>query len=433
MRKRILTLILVLLLIPFAQATAQPMVVSEGTEYQGYIANFQDLPTSFTADNSITQWGSDMIDVDVVNANHPSITGDGVYVAVLDTGLKKNWRDYFPEERIVTDWGRSFIDQGVMNAKKYVPNVVESRDFTGDHPHGTHVTSTIIGYSLGGTNVAGIAPDAKIIPVKVLNYYEGFGADFGTSYAIAAGINYVTSLAQSHPDCRFVISMSLGALSKIANVEKVAIDAAIDAGVVIVAAAGNEGTLGMDSPGSYAPVISVGATGWTSEFIVGNSISGAFWYQDVPEDNAAQSYITDFSGRENMTLGWDQELDVVAPGSWIVGPYPVGTGQAHLPWWSRGQGNPGGQYYFVGGTSMATPHVSGIVALMLQANPNLMQADVQQILRDSADAMPFVGSATVFDIITNGFQTYTWGYDGLNAVGWGLAQADSAVDMAMTY
>ena len=362
-------------------------------EYQGIILNFQDFPDAFTSDvSSIRSWDADMIDVEKVN---PDITGEGVYVAVLDTGLRANWRDYFPEERIVTDWGRSFIDKGVMQdekAGKFVSNVVESSNFIGEHPHGTHVTSTIIGYSIRGSYVAGIAPKANIIPVKVLEYYSGLKSTFGTSEAVAAGINYVADLAKSHPTSRFVISMSLGAFDPISEVEKNAIDYAIAQNVIVVASAGNDGVEGMGSPGSYAPVISVGASGWASytskygyngEWL--QTINGvptatsSFWYQDVPEDNAYLTYITDFSARERPDL-WPQELDIVAPGSWVVGPYPTGNGQSALPWWSNGNGNGvGGQYYFVGGTSMACPHVSAVAALMLQANPTLTQAQVESL------------------------------------------------------
>jgi len=394
-------------------------------------------------------WDLDIIDIDVLQEKHPDITGEGVYVAVLDTGLVKHWRDYFPEERIKTEWGRSFIDVGVMRAIKteeYEPIIVESRDFTGEDPHGTHVTSTIIGYSLGGIYIQGVAPHATIIPVKVLDYYEGIGETFGTDYAVAAGINYVTELAKAHPESRFIISMSLGSLGPISPVMKEAIDNAIKAGVIVVAAAGNSGTEGMDSPGSYAPVISVGASGWASntekydfngEWFIGGQPTGAWWLADVPEDNAYVSYVTNFSGRENPDLGWDQELDIVAPGSWVVGPYPAGHGQSHLPWWSNGkppEWNPvGWQYFFVGGTSMATPHVSGVVALMLQANPSLQQEDVEQILRLSADELPFEGEALVYNIFTEEFELVTWGYDGLNAVGYGLLQADTAVNLALEW
>ena len=82
---------------------------------------------------------------------------------------------------------------------------------------------------------------------------------------------------------------------------------------------------------------------------------------------------------------------------------------------------------------MATPHVSGVVALILQANPNLTPAEVEAIIRDAADPLPFEGEAWVFNPFTYEFELITWGYDGLNAVGYGLLQADTAVELAMAY
>jgi len=92
--------------------------------------------------------------------------GSGVYVAVLDTGLQDTWRAVFPQERIAVQYAKSFAGGGgEFGAVSEQPNKWE-HDQNG---HGTHVTSTIIGYSLNGTNINGVAPMATIIPVKVLN------------------------------------------------------------------------------------------------------------------------------------------------------------------------------------------------------------------------------------------------------------------------
>ncbi len=82
---------------------------------------------------------------------------------------------------------------------------------------------------------------------------------------MAAGINYVTDLAIAGYK-PMVINMSLGG-SELAEVEKDAIDRAIANGVIVVAAAGNEGEAGMDYPGAYAPVISAGSAGWIGEWL----------------------------------------------------------------------------------------------------------------------------------------------------------------------
>jgi len=412
--------------------------------------NFSDYPEAF--DSGVLAWDQDIIDVDKLPSE---ATGEGVYVAVLDTGLRSNWRDYFPEERIAANLGRGFTDNGIMQdaaAGKYTPNIVESSNFIGTNSHGTHVTSTVIGYSFYGTPIVGVAPRATIIPVKVLTNYPALHATFGTDAAVAAGIEYVGDLATAMPDSRFVINMSLGALQEISQIEADAIDYAIDAGVIIVASAGNEGTDGMGSPGSYAPVISVGSTGWafdpdtcTGEWAVVvlpncTIFNSSFWNDDVPENVSADiSYVSEFSSREypgGPGLGdSDQELDVLAPGSWVVGPYPAGIGQSHLPWWSNGKGNGvAGQYYFLGGTSMASPHVAGIAALMVQADPSLVQADVEAMLRTTADLIPAPWGQPVvnMDFVEPPdpfFNFITWDVD---AVGFGLVQADAAVAAAST-
>jgi subtilisin family serine protease len=249
---------------------------------------------------------------------------------------------------------------------------------------------------------------------------------------IAAGINYVTDLALAgyRP---MVINMSLGG-PELEQVEKDALDRAIANGVIVVASAGNEGEEGMGYPGAYPPVISAGSAGWTGEWLLpnGNPFYRLWWLQssyypfrDISEPTpVSEVYVSDFSSRELP----GQQLDVLAPGSWVRGPFPGTPGYSHLPWWSHGIGdlrgrNPG-NFYYVGGTSMASPHVASVAALILQKNPALQQSDVENILKSTALAVP-PGSATVFDISpTPNFYPISWGAD---ATGAGLVQADDAI------
>ena len=348
-------------------------------------------------------------DLDAVNVTNFALgrtipfDGTGVYVAVLDTGLLGTWRQYFPQERIATQFAKSFGSFGGDNGNDNVseqPNKWEQDT----NSHGTHVTSTILGYSLGGAPVNGVAPKAKVIPVKVLGQ-----SGFGTGATIAAGIVYVTDLKINGDlgSSPLVINMSLGG-EELDAVEQAAIDYAIAHGAIVVAAAGNEGEDGMGFPGAYPPVISVAASGWIGEWQPGaDNNPNNWWFADnVPDPtDPAQFYMTDFSSRQLA----GQDLDVAAPGSWVVGPYQVQSGKI--------------SYFFVGGTSQATPHVTGIAALMKQKNASLTQGQAEGILENSAVPLP-PGCRNVRPLPGVPPEPICWGAD---ATGAGLTTADLAL------
>ncbi len=243
---------------------------------------------------------------------------------------------------------------------------------------------------------------ATVIPVKVLGQ-----SGFGWSSVVARGITYVANLkAGPLSGSPVVINMSLGGPSLDA-MEKAAIDYAIGKGVIIVASAGNSGEFGMGYPGAYAPVISVAASGWKGQWKPGcdEIVSNWWWADDVSEPTRpSQFYIAAFSSREKP----GQDLDVVAPGVWVVGPYNVNNGQL--------------SYFYLSGTSMASPHVASIVALMAQKKHNLTAGQAETYLTESAIPMP-PGSRTVY--LPNGTTaTYEWDED---ATGSGLATATAAL------
>ena len=359
--------------------------------------------------------GFDTWDLDAINVTLAPLTtarttsgftGEGVYIGVLDTGLLDDWRYYFPADRIATQYATSFQGGGAMDQGNVAsqPNKWEHDQ----NSHGTHVTSTILGYNFRGTPINGVAPRANVIPVKVLNQNGS-----GWSSMIARGISYITDLKRGplagHP---VVINMSLGGPA-LDVVEKAAIDRAVANGVILVASAGNAGTDGMGYPGAYGPVISAAASGWVGEWVAhpitgvpGCSAIGNWWRcGDVPEPtNPADAYITDFSSRALA----GQDLDVAAPGSWVVGPYQLQSGKP--------------SYFFLGGTSMSSPHVAGIVALMAQKRPALTATAAEGILEGSATPLP-AGSRTIHN--PDGSTTVvTWGS---NATGAGLVTADAAL------
>jgi subtilisin family serine protease len=311
-------------------------------------------------------WNLDAVNVTDYNKGRTiSQDATGVYVGVLDTGLLDSWRQYFPEQRIATQYAKSFSGGGgeIGNVSEQ-PNKWEHDQ----NSHGTHVTSTIIGFNLGGTSYNGVAPQATIIPVKVLNQNGS-----GWSSVIARGIVYMAELKKNQlKDSPVVVNMSLGG-SVLDAIEKAALDYAIEAGVIIVASAGNSGTAGMGYPGAYAPVISVASAGLDKKFTTTPS-----WWRtvDVPDPtNPADFYIADYSSRQKE----GQELDVTAPGSNVVGPYQNSSGQL--------------DYYYLSGTSMASPHVAGIVALMAQKNPGLTQTAAEATLKGAAIRMATVQEA----------------------------------------
>ncbi len=369
-----------------------------------YVAVVGDRADRHAYDYSggVSTWDLDMMNI----TNPPAVrtvtqAGEGVYVAVLDTGLVGNWRDYLPADRIAVEYAKAFAGGGSEKATVSDPTNAWERD---TESHGTHVTSTVLGYAMPTRTVNGAAPLATVIPVKVLRNNGS-----GWSTVIAHGILYIADL-KAELGAPVVINMSLGG-SVLSPLEAAAIDYAIAKGVIIVASAGNEGEQGMGYPGAYEPVISVGSVGWTDEWDGG----GAWWRNDVADPTAVGDvYVSDFSSRAKP----GQDLDVLAPGSWIVGPY-LGNGASHPPFWSHSQN---GQYYFLGGTSMASPHVAGLVALMLEKDPTLSAAEAESILEDTALAIP-AGSAVVNDG-SGRMVTFTWGVD---ATGSGLAQADAAL------
>jgi subtilisin family serine protease len=353
--------------------------------------------------NGISTWDQDAVDVTSREVAGRTIAqdGNGVYVAVLDTGLLDTWRQYFPQERIATQFAKAFNGGGGEQGNVSEPTNKWEHD---QNSHGSHVTSTILGYSLGGVPINGTAPRATVIPVKVLNQNGS-----GWSSVVAAGIVYVADLKASGAlgDAPVVINMSLGG-SQLDAMEKAAIDYAIGEGVVIVASAGNEGEDGMGYPGAYAPVISVAATGWNNQWKPGvDGNPNNWWNADNVADptSVADFHIADFSSRELA----GQDLDVAAPGSWVVGPYQTQSGKT--------------SFFYLSGTSMASPHVAGIAALMLQKNPTLQQADVEDILETAA--LPMGAGCAMLSQPSGPAQETCWGTD---ATGSGIITAANALN-----
>ncbi|MCC5598206.1 S8 family peptidase [Nostoc favosum] len=280
------------------------------------------------ADLGGNNWGADLVKAPEVWAQ--GYTGKGVVVAVLDTGVDYNHEDlknniWTNTKEIagngIDDDGNSYVDDN------YGWNFSDKNNNTLDNNgHGTHVSGTIAGEN-NNYGVTGIAYNAKIMPVKVLNE-----SGSGSYSSISKGIRYAVDNGAN------VINLSLGGASSNRTLES-AIDYASSKGVIVVMAAGNDGDSSPDYPARYA---------YKSGIAVGA----------VDKNNN----LADFSNRS----GANEISYVTAPGVKV---------------YSSVANN---QYATYSGTSMAAPHVAGVVALMLSANPNLTDAQVRQIVAETA-------------------------------------------------
>ncbi|MFH1850682.1 MAG: S8 family serine peptidase [archaeon] len=217
-----------------------------------------------------------------------------------------------------------------------------------DHGHGTHVAATAAGDGL----FKGVAPDAKIVAYKVLS-----ASGSGYTSWVMGGIERSLDPNQDgdYSDHLDVISLSLGGSGHPDDALSLAIDNVVSHGVVAVVAAGNNGPYEqtISSPGTARNAITVGASD-KSDVIAGFSSRGpVIW-----------------SGGEI------NKPDILAPGVSICAAQHNGWYDAYHCY--------DDEHISIQGTSMATPHVSGVVALMLQKNPGLLPDEVKQILMETA-------------------------------------------------
>ena len=201
-----------------------------------------------------------------------------------------------------------------------------SRPPTDDNGHGSHVCGTIAQATDNRIGAAGIAPACRILPVKVLD-----SRGTGTNFTIAVGIRWAVEHGAK------VINMSLGGVTS--QTLKDAIQYAVNRGVVCCCAAGNGGGQGLLYPAAYPECISVGAI--------------------------------DQTGRRASFSQYGAGLTMVAPGVDILqNTFDPRNGRSYYGSWN--------------GTSMACPHVTGAVALLLQLNPTMTPADVRARLTGTA-------------------------------------------------
>lgn len=279
-------------------------------------------------------------------AHNRGIYGEGVGVAVLDTGV-------FPHPDLTTGRNRIIAFYDVLNGRRYPYD---------DNGHGTHVCGIIAGngYESNGEYV-GVAPRCNIIGVKVLNHKGN-----GNVSDVLAGLQWVINNKERY-NIR-IVNISVGTASTDSIDENSAlvkgVNAVWDAGIVVVVAAGNNGPKpkSISTPGISRKVITVGASD-----------------DDVPVDLSGNK-AKDYSGR-GPTNACIKKPDVVAPGSNIVS---CNVGRARTNFSLFGAKRDGQMYTVKSGTSMATPLVSGAIALLVSVYPEMTTQEVKLRIKNSS-------------------------------------------------
>ncbi len=298
------------------------------------------------------------------------LVGSGVGVAILDSGLSLH-----------ADL------RGRVKLRLNFANDTDPTDASDEFGHGTHVAGIVAGsgagsYSTDGSSYVGMAPGAEIISLRVL------GAD-GTGYVsdVVQGIEWAIR-NQKQYGLR-VLNLSLGHLATTLprhDPLAQAVERAVKSGLVVVASAGN---LGKDDEGNpiNGAIVSPGYTPGALTVGALNTLGTVIRSDDQVASYASRGPVGD-PDRENT---WEIKPDLVAPGNAIVAAGAVGS----YIWDNypdrRVTGSANGTYLVLSGSSMATAVVSGAVAQLLQAAPDLAPAQVKAVLQLTAQRLDGFG------------------------------------------
>ena len=297
--------------------------------------------------------------------------GEGAIIAILDTGVKRDHPDI--SDRLVAGYDfvsniDSAADGDGIDANPDDPGIMEDPD---QAYHGTHVAGIAAATTNNGRGVAGVAGRAKIMPLRVI------GKTGGSSYDLAQAIRFAAGLSNDSgtvPARRAdILNLSLGGKGA-TRVEQDAIDAAVAAGVIVVAASGNEGVTTRFYPAAYDNVIAVTATG---------------------HENLRPEYANYGDWVDLAAPGGDFKRYGLMDGIFSTFVDPDGATYAHKQ-----------------GTSMATPQVSGVLALMRSVNPELGHPHILSLLTEGR--------------LTTDIRATGWDEES----GWGLINAEKAVTEA---
>jgi serine protease len=287
-------------------------------------------------------------------------TGAGVVVAVIDTGYRPHadlaanilpGYDFIGDTFVANDGNGRDSDArdpgDWINAGECGPG--DPATFEASSWHGTHVAGTVAAVTNNSSGVAGVAFGAKVVPARVLGKCGGYTSDIADAIIWSSGGTVSGVPANANP--AKVLSISLGGGGTCGATTQNAINSARSRGASVIVAAGNSNANAANfSPANCSGVVTVAATG----------------------RNGGKASYSNFGST----------VEVAAPG---------GSGGANsvLSTLNSGSTTPGSDSYALyNGTSMATPHVSGVVALMLQAKSTLTPDEVTQILQSTARAFP---------------------------------------------
>jgi subtilisin family serine protease len=284
------------------------------------------------------QWALDA--VDAYDAWDVDMGSHDVVVAVLDTGIDWNHPDLVANMWTNADGyhGYNIVDDNWFPMDDNIHGYDDSGDWIANlyTYHGTHVAGIIGAVTDNAIGMAGLA-QVRLMAVKVMNE-----SGEGTDGMVASGIRWAVDHGAD------IVTMSLGVEGTSTSMEN-AVNYAVDHEVIMVAAAGNDGTSVVSYPAAYPEVIAVGAIDDTS--------------------------------RRALFSNYGANLDLVAPGVMIYST----------------QGGSG--YQYLSGTSAAAPHVAGVAAVMLSVAPALEPKEISEIINETAT-----------DIVQTGYDPTTgWG------------------------
>jgi serine protease AprX len=319
--------------------------------------------------------------------------GTGISIAILDSGVDDGPAPAPPpyhlslddlDDVLTTDDPKFIAGVDVTHAV-YITDGSYNPDDSYVPGHGTHVAGTAMGTS-AGSDYRGVAPQARLVDVKVM---ERWGS--GVMGEVIRGIEWCVDNMDEF-GIR-ILSMSIGANynSDGSDAASLAVNAAVDAGLIVVVAAGNGGANMIGPPASADKAIVVGAI---NDMGTVDRSDDQIWSSSnvgPRQDDGDEDHLDEL------------KPDVVAPGVNIMA---AKSGTSTI-------------YASYSGTSMACPHVAGIIALMLEANPHLTPDMVKQILHDTAEMPDGVPPSTEYDDVYN----YAWG--------WGMVDAYEAVMAAL--